>query len=121
MADFTPDGRIRVGDKATSPGAEMRTATQMFDDAWWRDHYPELEGLEADRSFDHYEPAFHYGWDSAHRHPGRRFEDVEDEVGRGWEERRGNVGAPWAEMRQAVHHAFDRAMKVFEGIDPKKR
>ena len=117
MADLSSDD-ARAGSDAAPAEHELKAALQMYDDAWWRDHYGELEGVRADRGYEHYEPAFRYGWESAHRHTGRRWEEVEDEVTRGWEERRGNTNPAWQEVHGAVRHAFDRAMQTFQSTRP---
>lgn len=108
MADFE-----RARNRNSEADRDLRTTQALFDDGWWRGRFGTLEGMRADRGYEAYEPALRYGWDSAHRHVGRRWDEVEDEVERGWEERRGNALPAWEEMRAAVHHAFDRAMKTF--------
>ncbi|MFL5582126.1 MAG: hypothetical protein ACJ8AO_17305 [Gemmatimonadaceae bacterium] len=105
-------------DARTSPDAapatqNLKGAMQLYDDGWWQEHFGELDGLRADRGYEHYEPAFRYGWESAHRHVGRRWDEVEDEVTRGWDERRGNTNPAWEDARGAVRHAFERAMTAF--------
>jgi hypothetical protein len=121
MADIRPDGSIAIGTNPPTPGREASSAMETYDTNWWRDNYGELEGVQADRGYAHYEPALRYGWESAGRHRGRGFDDAERDLERDWSSRPGAPGA-WADNRHAVRHAFERAMHVFEGTkDPDAR
>ena len=119
MPNFASDDARTTRDAAPAT-QDLKGAMQLFDDGWWRDHYGQLDGLQADRGYEHYEPAFRYGWESAHRHTGQRWEEVEDEVTRGWEERRGNTNPAWEDSRRAVRHAFECAMRAFQGGRPRQ-
>lgn len=128
MADIRPNRDILVGaDNASAvPGREARGVMDTFADNWWRDNYSTLDGLQADRGYDYYQPAFRYGWESAGQHRGRQFADVENNLSTGWSSSARTGGsrqdARWDDVRHAVRHAFDRAMHVFEGApDPDKR
>jgi hypothetical protein len=123
MADIRPNRDIAVGEAAASvPGRSGPGVMQTFQDHWWRDNYSTLDGLQADRGYDYYDPAFRYGWESAGQHRGRRFADVESNLSTGWSSRPARQDARWEDVRHAVRHSFERAMHVFEGMpDPDKR
>lgn len=121
MTSIGPTGRLDTNENlAGTGGARAKGVMETFNDHWWRDNYSTLDGLQADRGYEHYEPGFRYGWDSAGRHRGRRFEDVEPELERDWTSAQRDRA--WGEHRGAIRHAFERAMHVFEGApDPDER
>ena len=115
MADDTHilrDDDRGVGERITT-GARMPGVMDTFEDNWWRDNYAGLEGLEADRSYDHYRPAFRYGWESYGSHRGKAWTDAEPQLRSGWDAYRGDTNAKWEDAKQAVRHAFERAANVF--------
>ena len=97
----------------TTTGARMPGVMDTFEDNWWRDNYAGLEGLQADRGYDHYQPAFRYGWQSYDAHRGKTWNDVEPHLASGWDAYRGDTNAKWDDAKRAVRHAFERAAKVF--------
>ena len=118
MADFT---RNSVADMAAgSPGINMGTTGSMQDMEWgedrewptheahWRQNYASRPYAQADRGYDHYEPAYRYGTASATRHAGRKWNDVESDLERGWDSARGTSKSTWTEMKGAVRDAWDR-------------
>jgi len=124
MAEIRPDGSIAIGTNPPVPGRNASSVMETYDTNWWRDNYSELDGLQRDRGYSHYEPALRYGWESASRFRGRSFDDVETDLERDWAtqgDQPQRQGA-WGDYRHAVRHAFDRAMHQFEGTkDPDAR
>lgn len=118
---MNPNLRGAGGDVGDTPGGSTTSERAVhgvmatFEDNWWRDNYGELEGIPADRSYEYYRPAFHYGWESHERHRGKTWAEAEPELSRGWEQRRGSSGVQWSEAGRAVRHAFERAAQVFQG------
>jgi hypothetical protein len=86
-----------------------------FDKFWWRDNYAGIEGVQADRGYDYYEPALRYGWESRAAHSGRSWSDVEPELASGWGAARGASSAKWDDVKHATRHAFERAVHLFQG------
>ena len=127
MPTYGPDGSIRldstnsVGGSPTMHGGDV-TGSGMggYSDSWFRENLGSLDGLAGDRDYDHYDPHFRHGWESAGRHRGRSWTDAEGDIERDW--RAAHADRDWREYRSAVRHAFDRAMHVFEGgPDPDRR
>ena len=115
MPTFRPDGTIEL-DSTNRIGTGANGGTPMpsaYSGSWFRDNYTTLDGLAADRDYDHYEPGFRYGWESAERYRGRGWQDAEAELERDWRSR--HADRDWQEYKGSVRHAFDRAMHVFEG------
>jgi hypothetical protein len=83
--------------------------------AYWRENYRSRPYVSGDEPFDTYEPAYRYGWESRNRHPGRRFEDVESDLGRGWDEARGASSLTWDRAKLATRDAWHRVERAMPG------
>ena len=64
MPTYNPDGTIEL-DSTNRIGVGANGGSGPFRADWFRDNYSTLDGLAADRDYDHYEPGFRYGWESA--------------------------------------------------------
>lgn len=79
------------------------------EDAYWRESYAARPYAKADRGYEHYRPAYRYGWESRTRFPAdRRFDDVEPDLERGWDDYRGTSGLGWTDAREATRDAWTR-------------
>lgn len=79
------------------------------EDAYWRENHTSRPYFKTGRTYDDYRPAYAYGWESASRYHGRKFEDVESDLSRGWDKARGATRAEWNDMKAATRDAFERA------------
>lgn len=119
MPTYGPDGSIRldttnqVGSGSVGPHGVNGSPVTTYSDEWFRDDMQAVDGLQADRGYEHYEPGFRHGWESAGRYRGRGWSDAENDVERDW--RSQHADRDWHEYRGAIRHAFERAMRVFEG------
>ncbi len=87
-------------------------------DRYWRESFRSRPYVTADRGYDFYQPAYRYGWESATRHQGKSWSEVEPDLERGWETFKGGgwadfkgqskVGAAWTDVKDAVRDAWDR-------------
>jgi len=80
------------------------------EEGYWRKTYQSRPYFKTGRDFEHYSPAYRYGWESASRadYHGRRFEDVENDLSRNWSRSRGNSRTEWNDAREATRDAFER-------------
>jgi hypothetical protein len=78
------------------------------EDAYWRENYRTRPYADAKRSYDEFQPAYKYGWESRGQYAGKRFEDVEPDLERGWDKARGTSRQPWNEARNATRDAWHR-------------
>jgi hypothetical protein len=78
------------------------------EDAYWRDNYSTRPYAAADRTYEHYQPAYRYGWEAHTRHAGRQFDEIEPELERDWSTNRGASGLAWTDARHATRDAWDR-------------
>ncbi len=94
-----------TGRATTSTGRDWNT-----DERYWEQNYGSRPYARADRSFDHYRGAYRYGHESANRHSGREWNDVEPDLRRGWDnyEHRGEHKSTWDEVKDAVKDAWHR-------------
>lgn len=76
------------------------------EDAYWREHHAERPYAVADRGYEHYQPAYRYGFEAAFHHPGKSWDEIEADLRRGWETPSQHLEGAWDEMKQAVHDAW---------------
>jgi hypothetical protein len=119
MADWTSND-VFDNMPAGNPGINMGTTGRLHDIDWgteewgqtdrehWSGQYGSRPYAQADRGFEHYEPAYRYGTVAARRYGGREWNDVEGDLERGWDTARGTSTSTWAEMKDAVRDAWDR-------------
>lgn len=78
------------------------------EDAYWRDNHASRPYIEMGVGYDDYGPAYRFGQAAYDKYPGRRFEDVEDDLARDWGSARGQSNLDWARARNATRDAWDR-------------
>jgi uncharacterized protein YjbJ (UPF0337 family) len=97
-----------AGGLAGKGAAEAVNPTE--EDTYWREQHTSRPYFQSGRTYDDYAPAYRYGWESASRaeYHGRRFDDVESDLGRGWDKVRGTTRNEWNDMKYATRDAFER-------------
>jgi hypothetical protein len=98
-------GAVGGGAAGKAAAAAVHPAEE---DSYWRDHYLTRPYADDTLSYDHYRPAYRYGWEARTRHAGRRWDEVERELERGWRENRGASRLGWSDARQAARDAWQR-------------
>jgi hypothetical protein len=78
------------------------------EEKYWRDNFRSRAYASADRDFDYFAPAYRYGTESANKHRGRQWGDVETDLERGWEGAKGTSKSTWQDIKGAVRDAWDR-------------
>ena len=81
---------------------------------FWQDQYRLRPYYQSESTFEHWKPAYRFGWESARRpeHAHRTFEDVEGELAAEWRKEREAIGDDWRLYRDAVKDAWDRIRAV---------
>lgn len=99
---------------AVAGGAAGHAAGEAVDptveSSYWRQNYAGRPYYTDGKTFDDYEPAYRYGWESA-GHPdyrNRKFDEVEGDLERGWSKAKDTGKRSWYEVREATRDAFDR-------------
>jgi len=100
-------------------GLAGKAVAEHFDptaeEAYWRDAYAREPYYQSDMTYDDYDPAYRLGWESRGRYAGRRFEEVETDLGRDYESRRGKSRLSWDKARHATRSAWDRVERAMPG------
>jgi phage tail tape-measure protein len=85
------------------------------EDEYWRANHG-TQPYASGSSYDEYQPAYRYGWESRGRHPvDRRFNDVERDLEQGWSSARGNSSLTWDRAKHASRQAWDRVERALPG------
>jgi phage tail tape-measure protein len=86
------------------------------EDAYWRDNYRNRPYVSADRSYDDYQPAYRYGWESRAQAGNKTWEAAEPELGRNWNDyNRGAARQTWDEAKHATRDAWHRVENRLPG------
>jgi len=74
---------------------------------YWKSVYETRPYYRKGRSFESYEPAYRYGWESASKPAfgSKMFDEVEPDLRAGWNS---GMGSSWPDSREAVRDSFDR-------------
>ena len=88
--------------------AAAETVNPTVEDSFWRDNYITRPYAQEDKTYDHYQPAYKYGWESRMMHGGKRWTDVESDLERKWNSARGGSNLGWNDAKPAARDAWDR-------------
>lgn len=75
---------------------------------YWQKYYVTRPYYDPLYTYDLYEPAYRYGWESRARLKDRNWEDVEGELERDWDSYRGDKSFSWKRAKDAVRDAWHR-------------
>src|SRR6185436_7202501 len=79
------------------------------EDEYWRTNYANRPYYESNYSYDDdYRPAYQYGVSTFGQHSGRRFDEVESDLGRNWDRAKGKSRLEWERAKMATRDAWDR-------------
>ncbi|HVA50837.1 MAG TPA: hypothetical protein VNH11_31125 [Pirellulales bacterium] len=76
------------------------------EDAYWREHFRTRPYIGPEDTYERFEPAYRYGWESRQKHAGRTFEEVEPELQQHWTTAAPDMG--WDTARHASRDAWER-------------
>jgi hypothetical protein len=102
-----------VGGLAGKGAAEAVNPTA--EDAFWRDNYMTRPYFVSGESYDIYQPAYQYGWESYSLYPGRTFDDVETDLRAGWEKTKYSSSLAWNRAKHAARDAWHRVERALPG------
>ena len=78
------------------------------EDAYWRTNHKTRPYAKADMSYDAYQPAYKYGWESRAKYADNKYDEVESNLESGWERTRGTSKMAWSDGKSAVKDAWHR-------------
>lgn len=99
----------RGAGKALDPQAE---------DTYWRSNYTGRPYVTPGTAYEDYGPAYRYGVEAYARHPERRFEDLDSDLGREWPSRREGSSLDWDRAKHASRDAWQRVSDTVERATP---
>lgn len=76
------------------------------EDAYWREHFRTRPYVHPEDSYDRFQPAYRYGWESRVEHAGRTFDEAEPEMQQRWTT--AAPGLDWGTARHASRDAWER-------------
>ena len=91
------------------------------EDAFWREEYRNRPYYEQGIAYDEYAPAYRYGWESRGRYSGRKYDEVESDLGRDWDRFKGKSRLEWERARMATRDAWHRVEKKMPGDTDRDR
>jgi hypothetical protein len=84
------------------------TADWTTEDKYWRSNFASRPYVRADSVYDAYQPGYRYGFESAKRYPGRKWNEVESDLRSGWDRYEHRAKSTWENIKDAVRDAWDR-------------
>jgi hypothetical protein len=85
--------------------------------AYWREQHPK-QPYAKNYSYDQFEHAYRTGYNSFIKNPGRKLEEIEDDVALGYEKAKPGGALPWDTVRPAVNLVWERMTGVISPREP---
>ena len=85
------------------------------EDAYWRNEHKNRPYYEQNYTYDEYAPAYRYGWESRSKYQGRKFDEVESDLGRDWDRQKGSSSLGWEKAKHATRDAWHRVERAIPG------
>jgi len=102
-----------AGGLAGKEAAEAANPT--VEDAYWRENFRTRPYVLVVDSYEVYQPAYRYGWESYNSNLGRTFEEVEPELERSWEKTPHASSLSWEKARNAARDAWHKIERGIPG------
>jgi len=78
------------------------------DDSYWQTNYRTRPYASGSTEYERFRPGYRYGYESANRYTGRKWNDVEPELSKGWNSYEHRGTSTWEQVKDAVRDAWDR-------------
>ena len=85
------------------------------ENTFWQANYTSRPYYQPGETYELYEPAYRYGWESFSGHQGQTFDEVEPELSRGWENAKRGSKLTWDRAKAAVRDAWHRVERAIPG------
>jgi hypothetical protein len=83
------------------------------EDAYWRENYTNRPYYDQATTYESYQPAYQYGWESRGRYAGRSWDEAESDLRRDWEATKHSARLKWDKAKLATRDAWDRIDRSF--------
>lgn len=80
-----------------------------LEDEYWKENFVTRTYYIAKMTYDHYRPAYRLGWESIARYPGRKWDEVENDLMRDWLATEPKL--EWSKAKPATRDAWERVEK----------
>jgi hypothetical protein len=91
----------------------MKTNTE--EETYWREHHRKQPFGKPGHTYDHYAPAYRTGYEGFHKHPDKKFEEVETDLARDYQKHQPVL--PWEDAKDAARVAWDKLAGVIAPRD----
>jgi len=88
----------------------MANTEWSTEDAYWRMNYKNRPYASSANDYEFYQPGYRYGYEAAHRHSGRSWNEVEADLKSGWNSFEHRSESTWEHIKDAARDAWDRVM-----------
>lgn len=85
------------------------------EDAHWKRTYSQESYYQAGLTYDDYAPAYRTGYQGRDRFPGRKFDDVQNDLEASYNQVKGSSKLGWEKAKNAARAAWDRIERVIPG------
>ena len=89
-----------------------------IEEQYWRENHPSQPYATEEFGYEHYEPAYRLGYEAVGKFPGKKFEEIEDEIALEYAKSRPESALPWDQVRPATKAAWDKVSGVVSPRDP---
>jgi hypothetical protein len=80
---------------------------------YWRENYASRPYVATGSTYEEYEPAYRYGWESRARYPDRSFDEAHGDLSSGWDKFKGKSKLEWDKAKLATRDAWNRVEDKF--------
>jgi phage tail tape-measure protein len=80
------------------------------EDAHWRENYNSRPYVDRSKAYDHYQPAYKFGWESRAKLGDRSWDESEATLRRDWEQHSHSWALDWNAASPAIRDAYDRPL-----------
>jgi hypothetical protein len=83
------------------------------EDTYWRGEHVNRPYYDQSVTYDEYQPAYRYGWESRSKYRDRSFDEVAPELEREWDTVKSRSKLSWQKAKHATRDAWDRVDHSF--------
>ena len=85
------------------------------EDEYWRANFQSRPYYTVGDSYELYEPAYRYGWETYSVYAPRTFDEIETDLERDWETRKGTSRLSWERAKLATRDAWHKIERALPG------
>ncbi len=110
------NARSYDSERAAGDSIDRNSATTDWQAAWetednyWQENFSSRPYATGPDYYDRFRPAYRYGYESAHQHTARDWDEAEPQLRSGWDryEHAGDSRSAWEQVKDAVRDAWER-------------